>query len=82
MELSPLVVDTEGPVPIALGSHSGRIRVESRGAHWVIEVGWWRTPPARWERRDYWRLLLEDGRCLDLYWNGAERGWRLGRAWG
>ncbi len=80
--LRRLTVDTESSIPVALDLGAGSVRVAARPAHWVIEVGWWRTFPARWERRDCWRLLLEDGRCLDVYRDGGDQSWHLSKVWG
>jgi hypothetical protein len=77
-----LLVETAGTTPVAMDLGCGFVRVAGPVAHWVVEVGWWRTPPARWERRDCWRLLLEDGRCLDVYQSGADRSWHLRKLWG
>lgn len=76
------MVRTEGSLPAVVDLGDGPLPVVSLAEHWVVEVGWWRTPPARWERRSYWRILLEDGRCVDVYWDGGRRLWRLARLWG
>jgi hypothetical protein len=80
MSLRAVKVERSRPVAVDLGA--GSVRVARRTAHWVVEVGWWRTPPARWQRRDCWRLLLEDGRCLDVYRDEAQASWHLGQLWG
>jgi hypothetical protein len=38
--------------------------VESVLETWRLEDEWWRPQPVS---RAYWRLLLEDGRTLDVY---------------
>jgi hypothetical protein len=39
---------------------------------WRIEDEWWRAEPVR---RAYWRLLLEDGRTLDVYEDLGRKRW-------
>lgn len=66
--------------PSAVDSGLGWVRVEEVVERWVVELGWWRIPPGRWQRRAYWRVLLTDGSCLDIY--RTESGWELARRWG
>ncbi|NNM97646.1 MAG: hypothetical protein HKL89_08615 [Candidatus Dormibacteraeota bacterium] len=66
--------------PAAVDLGPGWVRVAEVVDRWVVEVGWWRVPPSRWQRRAYWRVLLVDGSCLDVY--RTESGWELARQWG
>ncbi len=66
--------------PSAVDMGQGWMKVVEVADRWVVELGWWRTPPGRWQRRAYWRVLLADGNCLDLY--RTEAGWELARQWG
>ncbi len=68
-----------GP-PRAVRRGAGWVAVDALAERWVVEVGWWRTPPARRRRLYCWRVLLEDGGCLDLRWEPGA-GW-LAREWG
>ncbi len=80
--LRRILVETAGSMPVAMDLGAGLVRVADRVAHWRVEVGWWRTPPACGERRDCWRLLLEDGQCLDVYQRAEDRSWHLSKLWG
>lgn len=66
--------------PEAVLGRSGWVEVEETLAHWLVEVGWWRTPPASPRRIEFWRVLLVDGRCLDLR-HEPRQGWGE-RVWG
>ncbi|MDA8330970.1 MAG: hypothetical protein M0027_07135 [Candidatus Dormibacteraeota bacterium] len=77
-----VVVVTDGSGPSAVDLGDGMVKVREWVEHWVVEVGWWRTPPQQRQSRDYWRVLLDDGRCLDLYRQSRGASWRLGRMWG
>jgi hypothetical protein len=39
---------------------------------WRIDDEWWREQPVS---RIYWRLLLEDGRTIDVYHDLANACW-------
>jgi len=39
---------------------------------WRIEDEWWRPQPVT---RTYWRLLLEDGRTTDVYYDRLRKHW-------
>jgi hypothetical protein len=41
-----------------------RIEVESIVETWRIDDEWWREKPVS---RQYWRVVLEDGRVVDVY---------------
>jgi hypothetical protein len=77
-----VVVATDGQEPSGVDLGEGMVRVREVVDHWVVEVGWWRTAPQQWQSRDYWRVLLDDGRCLDLYRQLRGASWCLGRMWG
>ena len=46
--------------------------VEAILEKWRIEDEWWRAQPVS---RTYWRLLLEDGRIVDVYRDGVREAW-------
>ena len=69
-------------IPCAVEMGRAWVEVAEVAERWVVELGWWRTSPGRWERRAYWRVLLDDGSCLDLYCDRADDSWRLARLWG
>jgi hypothetical protein len=57
------------PVSVETDEHGAPIVIERRAVEavietWRVEDEWWRPQPVR---RAYWRLLLEDGRTLDVY---------------
>ncbi|MGH7665880.1 MAG: DUF6504 family protein [Candidatus Dormibacteria bacterium] len=68
--------------PLAVNLGRGWIEVAAVVERWRVEVGWWRVIPERPVRRDCWRVLLQDGRCLDLRLELGSRRWRLERCWG
>jgi hypothetical protein len=82
--MSTIEVRTGGTpeIPHAVASGQGLVRVTAVVERWRIEVGWWRVSPERPVRRDYWRVLLQDGSCLDLRFDLASRSWSLERSWG
>jgi hypothetical protein len=43
---------------------SQQIAVESVVETWRIDDEWWRDKPVS---RQYWRVVLEDGRVVDVY---------------
>lgn len=67
---------------LAVNSGQGAVAVAAVGERWRIEVGWWRLGPERPVRREYWRVLLEDGSCLDLHFDLTSKRWSLERRWG
>jgi len=61
----PTRVDTDDDgVPTAVHISSRRLAVESALETWRIDDEWWRPQPIS---RLYWRLLLEDGRTIDVF---------------
>ena len=54
----------ESGEPVALLVSGQRIGVESVLERWRIEDEWWRERPVS---RMYYRVILEDGRVVDLY---------------
>jgi protein ImuB len=50
--------------PIALSVGGRRIAVEAVLDRWRVEDEWWRERPVS---RMYYRVILEDGRVVDLY---------------
>ena len=54
--------------PLSVERHAVEAALET----WRIEDEWWRAQPIS---RFYWRLLLEDGRTIDVYRDG-ERWYR------
>lgn len=60
----PLRVET-GPGDTPAAVHlPGRLTVEETIETWRIDDEWWRPHPIS---RQYWRLLLEDGRIIDVF---------------
>jgi hypothetical protein len=68
--------------PLAVDTGTGWVKVEEVVERWRIEVGWWRVEPERPVRRACWRVLLADGRCLDLRLDLGSQLWGLERTWG
>ncbi|MGP8250186.1 MAG: hypothetical protein ACLQNU_09660 [Candidatus Dormibacteria bacterium] len=68
--------------PLAVDTGTGWVGVEEVVERWRVEVGWWRVPSERPVQRSCWRVLLADGRCLDLRLDLASRRWGLERTWG
>lgn len=72
----PTRVDTDGDgVPIAIHISGRRLAVESALETWRIDDEWWRARPIS---RLYWRVLLEDGRVVDVFRdliNPSQKGW-------
>jgi hypothetical protein len=57
----PVSVETDGHgAPIAIDRRAVEAVIET----WHVEDEWWRPQPVS---RAYWRLLLEDGRTVDVY---------------
>jgi hypothetical protein len=82
--MSPVAVRTGGPLedPLAVNAGGGWVEVAAVVERWRVEVGWWRTEPECPVQRGCWRVLLSDGRCLDLRLDLASRRWTLERNWG
>jgi hypothetical protein len=70
----------EGTEPRAVRRESGWVAVAEVVERSVVEVGWWRTAPARHRRLRHWRVLLASGECLDLRREPGV-GWTA-RVWG
>lgn len=65
----PATVQTDADgVPVAVESRTVEAIVET----WRIEDEWWRAKPIR---RIYWRLLLDDGRTVDVFRDHVKDGW-------
>jgi hypothetical protein len=61
----PIAVQTdERGAPVAIVVSKIRRVVESVQETWRIDDEWWRARPIS---RVYWRVLLEDGRTVDVY---------------
>jgi hypothetical protein len=54
----------ESGEPVALHVSGRRIGIESVLEVWLVEDEWWRERPVS---RMYYRVILEDGRVVDLY---------------
>jgi hypothetical protein len=82
--MNSIAVLLEGtpPAPQAVDTGQGWVAVAAVAERWLIEVGWWRLAPESPVRRDCWRVLLQDGRCLDLRLDLESRSWNLERSWG
>ena len=78
-KLSPLnrprqvkVEADEAGQPLAVHLSDRRIAVESVVESWRIDDEWWRDKPLS---RLYQRLVLEDGRVVDVYRDLADGKW-------
>ncbi|HVC23790.1 MAG TPA: DUF6504 family protein [Candidatus Dormibacteraeota bacterium] len=82
--MNPIAVRLGGtpPAPQAVDMGSGWMAVTAVAERWQIEVGWWRTDSERPVRRGCWRVLLQDGGCLDLRLDLETGRWNLERSWG
>ena len=80
--MTPVEVDCDGVggAPRAVRRARGWVAVVEVVERSVVEVGWWRTAPARPRRLQCWRVLLATGDCLDLRREPGV-GWRA-REWG
>ena len=58
--------------PLAVHLSGRRIAVESIVETWRIDDEWWRDEPVS---RLYWRVVLEDGRVVDVYRDLASGKW-------
>jgi hypothetical protein len=58
----------ENGVPVSVTNYA----VESVIEYWRVEDEWWRP---RAIDRMYWRLLLDDGRTIDVYYDGVCKRW-------
>ena len=61
----------DGP-PSAVYFSGSRILVESIVEMWRIDDEWWRDEPIS---RTYWRVVLDDGRVVDVYRDLASGKW-------
>lgn len=72
----PAHVDTDADgVPISVHISSRRLTIESTLETWRIDDEWWRPHPIA---RLYWRVLLEDGRIVDVFHDltrPSQKGW-------
>jgi hypothetical protein len=69
----PVAVETdEGGIPSSIVASKLRCAVESVLETWRIDDEWWRVQRVS---RTYWRLLLEDGRTLDIYYDSVRKRW-------
>lgn len=67
----PISVECHGPRPVALLLSSGRVAIQEVAGQWRVEEGWWDIPITRW----YFRLVLEDGRVLTVFWDRLTGDW-------
>ena len=69
----PIDVETnESSTPAVVSLSGYRCEVETVLETWRIDDEWWRKQPVS---RTYWRVLLEDGRMMDVYHDLARRCW-------
>jgi hypothetical protein len=61
--------------PMALRTTSGWREVAEVANRWRVETDWWRLPL----RRDYFRCLLADGECVDVYLDLDSGCWHWSR---
>ncbi len=65
----PVTVEADANgTPLTVERHDVEAVLET----WRIEDEWWRPRPVS---RAYWRLLLEDGRTVDVYRDGVRERW-------
>jgi hypothetical protein len=62
----------ENSKPIAIHLSGRRLAVESLLETWRIDDEWWREVPVS---RIYWRVVLIDGRAVDVYRDLANGQW-------
>lgn len=73
----PLLVEAdENSKPIAIHLSGRRLAVESLLETWRIDDEWWREVPVS---RVYWRVVLVDGRTVDVYLDLPAAHWFLQR---
>lgn len=64
----PVRVRVNAEVPVAVEGSMVAAVAET----WLIEDEWWRTKPIR---RTYWRLTLENGSTIDVFWDHIGNSW-------
>jgi Domain of unknown function (DUF6504) len=62
----------EAGEPVAVHLSGRRLAIESIVETWRIDDEWWRDKPIS---RAYWRVVLEDGRVVDVYRDLASGNW-------
>ena len=62
----------EDGAPVAVTLSRRRLAVEERLETWRIDDEWWREKAVS---RVYWRLLLEDGRTVDVFRDLESGAW-------
>lgn len=62
-------------LPAALRTPTGWRDVAEIASRWRVETDWWRRPVLR----DYFRCLLSDGECVDVYQDLATATWHWSR---
>ena len=67
-----VAVEAEEGTPSAVHLSGHRIAVESVVEIWRIDDEWWRDKAVS---RMYWRVVLEDGRVVDVYRDLASGKW-------
>jgi hypothetical protein len=65
-------VDAEEGTPSAVHLSGRQTAVEAVIETWRIDDEWWRDKPIA---RVYWRVVLEDGRVVDVYRDLASGKW-------
>ena len=69
----PVKVETgEHGEPLAVWPSNRRCTIETLLETWHIDDEWWRRQAVS---RVYWRVLLEDGRTMDVYCDLARKSW-------
>jgi hypothetical protein len=66
------VQTNEDDEPIAVHLSGRLLAVESALETWRIDDEWWRERPIS---RLYWRVLLEDGRIIDIFRDRVRDRW-------
>ncbi|MFQ5472122.1 MAG: hypothetical protein ACE5FA_04455 [Dehalococcoidia bacterium] len=62
----------EDGIPCAVYFSGRKIVIESALEVWRIDDEWWRNRPIS---RIYWRILLEDGRVVDVFHDLVRERW-------
>lgn len=66
------VETNEHGAPVAVHLSQRRLAVEEALETWRIDDEWWRDNPIS---RLYWRVLLEDGRVVDIFHDLVSDRW-------
>lgn len=71
------VQTTSDGTPSIVGEREHRRRIAYIEEFWREESGWWDRPA----RRDYYRVVLEDGSHCNLFFDCVSEAWYVDRSW-